>query len=39
MMGLQIPSKSMLMNRKIGRRKVDSCTHAEQRVAVTTKNG
>ena len=38
-MWLQIPSKSMLMNSKIGQRMVDSCTHAEQRLAVTTKNG
>jgi hypothetical protein len=34
-MWLQIPSKSMLMNSKIGQRMVDSCTHAEQRVAAT----
>ena len=34
-MWLQIPSKSMLMNSKIGQRMVDSCTHAEQRVATT----
>jgi hypothetical protein len=27
---LQIPSKSMLMNSKIGQRMVDSCIHAEQ---------
>lgn len=27
---LQIPSKSMLMNSKIGQRMVDSCLHAEQ---------
>ena len=32
---LQIPVKSMLMNSKQGRRMVDACTHAEQRVAVT----
>ena len=38
-MWLQIPSKSMLMNSKIGQRMVDSCTHAEQRLVVTTKNG
>jgi len=31
---LQIPTKSMLMNHKIGQRMVDGCTHAEQRVAV-----
>jgi len=32
---LQIPSKSMLMNSRIGQRMVDSCMHAEQRAAVT----
>jgi hypothetical protein len=31
---LQIPSKSMLMNSKLGQRMVDSCTQTEQRVAV-----
>lgn len=31
---LQIPSKSMLMNSKIGQRMVDSCMHPEQRAAV-----
>lgn len=31
---LQIPSKSMLMNSKIGQRLVDNCTQTEQRVAV-----
>jgi len=31
---LQIPSKSMLMNAKIGQRMVDGCTQAEQRAAV-----
>ena len=31
---LQIPSKSMLMNAKIGQRMVDGCMHAEQRAAV-----
>lgn len=31
---LQIPTKSMLMNHKIGQRMVDGCTHEEQRVAV-----
>lgn len=31
---LQIPSKSMLMNTKLGQRMVDACTHAEQRAAV-----
>jgi hypothetical protein len=30
---LQIPSKSMLMNSKIGQRLVDGCQHAEQRAA------
>lgn len=32
---LQIPSKSMLMNARIGQRMVDACMHAEQRAAVT----
>lgn len=31
---LQIPSKSMLMNHKIGQRMVDSCLHAEQRGGI-----
>jgi hypothetical protein len=31
---LQIPSKSMLMNARIGQRIVDGCTLAEQRAAV-----
>ena len=31
---LQIPSKSMLMNAKVGQRMVDSCQHAEQRAFV-----
>lgn len=31
---LQIPTKSMLMNAKIGQRMVDACQHAEQRIAV-----
>lgn len=31
---LQIPSKSMLMNARIGQRMVDACMHAEQRAAV-----
>ena len=31
---LQIPTKSMLMNTRIGQRLVDACTHAEQRVAL-----
>jgi hypothetical protein len=30
---LQIPSKSMLMNSKIGQRMVDGCMHPEQRAA------
>jgi hypothetical protein len=30
---LQIPSKSMLMNARIGQRMVDGCMHAEQRAA------
>lgn len=29
---IQIPSKSMMMNSKIGQRMVDSCKHAEQRA-------
>lgn len=33
-MWLQIPSKSMLMNSKIGQRMVDACMHSEQRAAV-----
>ena len=32
---LQIPSKSMLMNAKIGQRMVDGCMHAEQRAAMS----
>ena len=31
---LQIPSKSMLMNSKIGQRMVDSCTQTQQRAAI-----
>ncbi|MBE7417814.1 MAG: hypothetical protein HS128_08645 [Ideonella sp.] len=31
---IQIPSKSMLLNAKIGQRLVDNCLHAEQRAAV-----
>ncbi len=31
---LQIPTKSMLMNARLGQRLVDACTHAEQRVAL-----
>ena len=34
-MWLQIPTKSMLMNARIGQRMVDSCLHAEQRIALT----
>ena len=34
MLWLQIPSKSMLMNSKIGQRVVDDCTHSEQRAAM-----
>lgn len=29
---LQIPSKSMLMNSKLGQRLVDNCMHSEQRI-------
>jgi len=36
---LQIPTKSMLMNTKIGQRMVDSCTQAEQRAAVQAVQG
>src|SRR5688500_4036901 len=36
---LQIPSKSMLMNSKIGQRMVDNCLHANQRAAVTPAAG
>jgi len=32
---LQIPSKSMLMNARLGQRMVDGCMHAEQRAAVS----
>ncbi len=31
---LQIPTKSMLMNQKVGQRMVDGCTQSEQRVAM-----
>jgi hypothetical protein len=31
---LQIPTKSMLMNARLGQRMVDACQHAEQRIAV-----
>ncbi|MBT9503934.1 MAG: hypothetical protein IV092_22010 [Burkholderiaceae bacterium] len=34
MMWLQIPTKSMLMNSRIGQRMVDSCTHSEQRATI-----
>lgn len=34
MVWLQIPSKSMLMNARIGQRLVDSCLHAEQRAGL-----
>ncbi|HEX6017821.1 MAG TPA: hypothetical protein VFZ28_06960 [Burkholderiaceae bacterium] len=36
---LQIPSKSMLMNARIGQRMVDGCMHAEQRAAVAAARG
>jgi hypothetical protein len=36
---LQIPSKSMLMNSKIGQRMVDNCMHSEQRAAVQAVEG
>jgi len=36
---LQIPSKSMLMNSKLGQRMVDNCMHAEQRAATTAAEG
>jgi hypothetical protein len=36
---LQIPSKSMLMNSKIGQRMVDNCLHPEQRAAVQAVEG
>ena len=32
---LQIPTKSMLMNARLGQRLVDSCLHAEQRAALS----
>lgn len=34
MVWLQIPSKSMLMNSRIGQRMVDACMHSEQTAAV-----
>jgi hypothetical protein len=36
---LQIPSKSMLMNSKIGQRMADNCLHPEQRAAVKAAEG
>ena len=36
---LQIPSKSMLMNARVGQRMVDGCMHAEQRAAVKAVEG
>jgi len=36
---LQIPSKSMLMNARVGQRMVDGCMHAEQRAAVSAVQG
>jgi hypothetical protein len=36
---LQIPSKSMLMNSKLGQRMVDNCLHPEQRAAVNAAEG
>jgi len=36
---LQIPSKSMLMNARVGQRMVDGCMHAEQRAAVAAVQG
>ena len=36
---LQIPTKSMMMNQKIGQRMVDSCMHAEQQAAVNAVQG
>jgi hypothetical protein len=36
---LQIPSKSMLMNSKIGQRLADNCLHPEQRAAVKAVEG
>ena len=38
MVWLQIPTKSMLMNQKIGQRMVDGCTQSEQRVAMEAAN-
>jgi hypothetical protein len=36
---LQIPSKSMLMNARVGQRMVDGCMHAEQRAAMRAVEG
>ena len=36
---LQIPSKSMLMNARIGQRMLDGCMHAEQRAATAAVEG
>ncbi|HET7526814.1 MAG TPA: hypothetical protein VFK10_12790 [Burkholderiaceae bacterium] len=36
---LQIPSKSMLMNARVGQRMVDGCMHPEQRAAVKAVEG
>ena len=38
MLMVQIPSKSMLMDTKIGKRVVDGCKHEEQRKEVDTAN-
>lgn len=39
MVWLQIPSKSMLMNARVGQRVVDGCLHPEQRAAVSAAEG
>lgn len=39
MVWLQIPSKSMLMNARVGQRVVDGCMHPEQRAAVSAVEG
>lgn len=39
MVWLQIPSKSMLMNARVGQRVVDGCMHPEQRAAVSAAEG
>ena len=36
---LQIPSKSMLMNARVGQRMVDGCMHPEQRAAISAAEG